>query len=415
MFLMNSEMPTVSPQHKQTLRNLVIDAHGPGTVLRDFEILLNLLKDNGLPITASGQLPLRTLADINARLTHPLQVNLERPQQKSYPPIQGLYLLLRASGLTYGGGTGKKPSLLLDEAVYQQWVKLNPTERYCSLLETWVLRGKPEIVGERWRPLDRIPENIGQSASFYFRIPEVGMPIAGNRDNTQMLSYTPGWHNLGLLDLFGLIRVEEGESQLGQGWQITAVHRTPLGDALLMVLYVNFLETVSRIFQIDDERPTPVRSLQPVLQPYFPNWKNILAPSAWNFREGTYTFKVSLGSVWWRIAIGAQATMDALAWIILDAVGFDRDHLYEFSYRNRVGARETVTHPYHDEGPYTSEILIGDVPISVGQIMTFLFDFGDHWEFTVTLEQVDSDTVTSKSRILETHGKPPEQYPQWDE
>ncbi len=36
---------------------------------------------------------------MNERLSEPIQLDLKRPQQKSYPPINGLYLLLRASGL----------------------------------------------------------------------------------------------------------------------------------------------------------------------------------------------------------------------------------------------------------------------------------------------------------------------------
>jgi hypothetical protein len=101
MFLSNSELPQVLPEHEKILRNLKIDANGPGTILRDFETLLGLLKEkDGLTITTSGQLPLNTLEDINTHLARPIQMNLKRPQQKSYPPIQGLYLLLCASGLT---------------------------------------------------------------------------------------------------------------------------------------------------------------------------------------------------------------------------------------------------------------------------------------------------------------------------
>lgn len=30
-----------------------------------------------------------------------------------------------------------------------------------------------------------------------------------------------------------------------------------------------------------------------------------------------------------------------------------------------------------DEGLWTSEVLIGDVPLQVGQTMTYVFDFGE--------------------------------------
>ena len=41
------------------------------------------------------------------------------------------------------------------------------------------------------------------------------------------------WHNLGLLDLFGLLTVRPGLPEAGKGWRITYVRRTALGDALL--------------------------------------------------------------------------------------------------------------------------------------------------------------------------------------
>jgi hypothetical protein len=65
--------------------------------------------------------------------------------------------------------------------------------------------------------------------------------------------------------------------------------------------------------------------------------------------------------------------------------------------------------------PFASELRIGDVPLRVSQTMTFLFDFGDNWEFDVTLEQVDPEQVREEPRILERHGKAPDQYPGWDD
>ena len=68
-----------------------------------------------------------------------------------------------------------------------------------------------------------------------------------------------------------------------------------------------------------------------------------------------------------------------------------------------------------DDGPFTDEVLIGEVPLRIGQTMTYIFDFGDWWTFDVTLEQVDPDGGNPGPRILETHGEPPEQYPSWDD
>jgi len=105
-------------------------------------------------------LPRTVLGEINDLLSHPVQLQLKRPEQKSYPHIQGLYLLLRASGLACIEGKDGKLFLSVDEKAYQVWESLNPTERYFALLETWLLRGKGEIVGERGGGPFSIPESF---------------------------------------------------------------------------------------------------------------------------------------------------------------------------------------------------------------------------------------------------------------
>ena len=76
---------------------------------------------------------------------------------------------------------------------------------------------------------------------------------------------------------------------------------------------------------------------------------------------------------------------------------------------------QRIVHPYMDEGPFTDEVLVGDIPLSIGQSMTYVFDFGDSWTFDLVLEQVDPEKTTTSASILESHGEPPEQYPTWDD
>jgi len=377
---------------------------------------LGYFREGDLPITGTCQLPNRVLPEINARLAHPLQLGLKRPRQKSYPHIQGLYLLARASGLTGVGGTGKKPLLSVDNAIYSVWECLNPTERYGTLLETWLLRGRPEIVREPGSRLFSVSENFTDWLRFSSGIPDEGVQVAGDNDTENRLRYIPGWHPLALLELFGLIRVRHGSPEPGKGWRIERIDRTRLGDALLALLLPEFLGDSGGISELDElEGNVPVGVLQPVFRPYFPEWKSNLSLPEWAFREGTHIFKVSLGGIWLRIAVSADDVLDALAYAILNAVEFDHDHLYEFSYRNRFGALEEVYHPFMDEEPRTDEVRIGDVPLRVGGTMTYLFDFGDDWRFDVTLDQVDTERVVKNPVILEVHGEPPEQYPRWDD
>lgn len=404
----------VSSVHSQVLKEAVISDSRPGTILKDFDTFLNYLRKQELPVAGTHQLPRNVMAEMNARLTHPIQLRLKRPQQKSYPHLHGLYLLMRASGLACVGGTGKL-FLSVDKGIHQVWENLNPTERYCTLLESWLLRGKPEIIGEGRRGPLLIPDNFQAWSILFGRMPKKGLQVAGTRDAEYLLRYMPGWHNLGLLELFGLIAIQPGSPIEGKGWQIERIDRTAFGSALLALLFAKFFRNINLILKLEEERKVPVGALQSVLQPYFPDWKNNLSIPEWAFREGTHIFKVSLGRLWFRIAIPANCTLESLASAILSAVKFDYDHLYHFSYENPFGALEMINHPYMDEGPWTSDVMVGDVPLRVGQGMNYLYDFGDNWEFDVTLEGVDPDRAVEKPVLLETHGKPPEQYPSWDD
>jgi hypothetical protein len=58
-----------------------------------------MMREAPLKLSATYRLSQTQLEDINTQLNRPIQVALKRPQQKSYPSISGLYLLLRASGL----------------------------------------------------------------------------------------------------------------------------------------------------------------------------------------------------------------------------------------------------------------------------------------------------------------------------
>ena len=406
----------LSEIHKQTLRESAIEATGPGTIVHDMGVFLEYVRGHELTVSNKGQLPpLRVLPEINARLAHPVQLGLKRPRLKSYPHLQGLYLLLRASGLATIGGASSKPTLVLNDPVNEAWSALNLTERYFTLLETWLLRGRPEIVGEQGRGFGFASDTHRSLAEFFASVPEEGVSVADGTYDRWRLSYTPGLYNLSLCELFGLITVQHAAPIEGEGWQIGRLRREPFGDALLSLLGVEFFFDWDKIMGLEESTET-TGMLQPIVQPYFPDWQRNLVLPERAFQDGVYVFKVSLGRVWRRIAIPATLDLDVLAYAILGAYDFDSDHLYEFTYRNRFGAWESVKHPYMDEGPWTDETRVGDVPLRVGQTMTYLFDFGDDWRFDVTLERVDPvDASMSGPQVLESRGEAPEQYPNWDE
>ncbi|MEO1134596.1 MAG: hypothetical protein AAFX40_18090, partial [Cyanobacteria bacterium J06639_1] len=137
-----ADLSMVSEKAIATLKAQAISETAPGTILQDFQTAIAFVDEAGMK--ASGKLrhfPLKELAALNQRLTHPIEIALKRPQQKSYPNIHGLYLLLRATGMITLKAKGKQQYWTIDSAARDRWNALNPTEQYFTLLEAWLVRG----------------------------------------------------------------------------------------------------------------------------------------------------------------------------------------------------------------------------------------------------------------------------------
>ncbi|MBD2354618.1 plasmid pRiA4b ORF-3 family protein [Tolypothrix sp. FACHB-123] len=403
--ILNQELPSLPDAHQQLLKETSIDENQPGTILRDFQTLIDFFQPKGVEVSSvNNLLPLKVLSELNLRLSHPIDTKLKRPVQKSYPYINGLYLLLRSSGIGQVTSQGKKQFLVLDEAVLECWSKLNSTERYFTLLEAWLIWGNNEVLGERHDAWN----NLFKCIQFWGRIPDKGLKFT-KYDDQQSLGYYPGLHNVALLELFGFLTLQSGKAQEGKGWRIASVERLPLGDAIFMLLFPigitgNFEEDINVNFG----------QLQPTLQPFFPEWHNNLILPQQGFTDGIYIFKVSVSKSWRRIAIPAKRELSWLAGTILDAFDFDDDHLYEFIYKDRFGRTCTIGHPYMESPPFADQVRIGDLPLEPGTSMIYHYDFGDNWKFNVQLEAIEpADSKIKKAKILEIHGDAPQQY--WSE
>ncbi|SRR5579883_83811 len=445
----DSDLSNLSEEEQQLLHQQTMNENNPGTIVQDFQTLLDFLQAKPIEVSSvNNLLPLKVLNELNSRLSHPIEIKLKRPTQKSYPYINGLYLLLRCCGICQIKLKGKKQLLVVDEALYQSWLGLNLTERYFTLLETWILWGNEEVLGGSQDPLGALYRIL----MFWQRIPDQGLKFPQYRDQ-EGLNYYPGLHNIALLHLFGFLSIRQGKPQDGKGWRISSLQPLPFGDAMLKILFSVTIQGDLDIWEEDDEDKDDFLEVededdllledeteddeleedkeelegghqeyfkitfgefQLYFQPFFSEWKNNLIIPQLEFVDGIYVFKVSLARAWRRIAIPAKRELSWLAGTILDAFDFDYDHLYEFSYKNRFGHTIRIGHPYMKTSPCADEVRIGDLFLEPGARMTYLYDFGDNWKFDVQLEEINpADSKVKKPTILESHGKAPVQY--WNE
>ena len=126
---------------------------------------------------------------------------MKRAVQKSYPPINGLYLPLRATGLAPIDATLKKPRLKLDAPLMDSWRSLHAAERYFTLLKAWWGRATEDIIGERGGGSGEI---LAKTLAFIERFPKTGILTMEAPRDVEGLRYRPGLYNVALLALFGL-------------------------------------------------------------------------------------------------------------------------------------------------------------------------------------------------------------------
>ena len=421
----------LSEEHQQILRSQVFDEQQPGPLLHDFQVVLEYVGPEGVRATGKYHLlPLDAIPQLDEKLSQPLHLPLQRPQLRSHPYLEGLHLLLRASGLSRVDGRGDKGRLMVDSEVLKVWQELNATEQYFTLLEALFVRGRTEMIGE--------PEPGWEGfLSLCFRAwPGLAFRRVGKISRFEE-SFIPGLERrpylLALMDLFGLIDITQPKKPVAP-WAPAGLKSTVFGDALaaafgesgsLVDLEDELIEGEDRDEAEDasKEEEGGVSSafgrLQPLLGPWFPAWQNNLILPEPERHEGTFVFRVSLKEMWRQIAISSEDTLDSLAFAILDSIKFDDpEHLYEFTYRDRFGLTVAVVSPDADGRRYTDEAIIGELPLQLGESMTFHFDFGDDWKFSVMLERIDPANAKKKQklpRVLAKHGKSPSQYENEDE
>src|SRR5262249_188505 len=155
-----------------------------------------------------------------------LHLPLERPQLRSHPYLQGLHLVLRATGLLQVT-SDKNARLVVPAEIRERWRQLNSTEQYFALLEGWLLFARSEMVGG---PEDRFGGCLSGCLEAWRALPAEGLESDPQKPKPPHLPGIFGaYYQLALMDLFGLIRIEQAAKPVVP-WAPAGIKHTPFGD-----------------------------------------------------------------------------------------------------------------------------------------------------------------------------------------
>ena len=112
-----------------------------------------------------------------------------------------------------------------------------------------------------------------------------------------------------------------------------------------------------------------------------------------------------------RLAVLEHQPLTALHDAIQQAFGWWDDHLYSFWLDGSFwGDHELTTPDAPDGDAATADVPIGELGLSIGQQIAYVFDFGDDWRVRLTVRERVVAEALDHPRVLELRGTPPPQY-----
>jgi hypothetical protein len=65
---------------------------------------------------------------------------------------------------------------------------------------------------------------------------------------------------------------------------------------------------------------------------------------------------------------------------------------------------------------FAKDFKLQDFDLSINKKFYYTFDFGDNWDFVITVKDFEAtEKPMTKPKLIDEQGESPEQYPSWDE
>lgn len=367
-----------------------------GQVLSEFQILLDYVTQVKPRIgKKTFQLSSTSLLDLNKRLSKSLHLDLRKPQPRSFPHINALYLLFKSSGLASYTYEDNNLYLKLDSAALKKWKELSDFDKYFNLLSSWLGNGHPEIICEE----RLLPQSNHFLLDFYFKTLKNG--LSGTYIEVHKLEAIRaevGIYQVALLEMFNMVSIEDNNHQVSKQWNIKKIYTTEWGN-LIFSLFEDFCHKTK--FVQAENYQLQVRGM---FKEMFSGFKADLAIIPQNiYDKGSFIFRIDTEQTWKRIQIPVHFTGLDFGQCIAEAFDLDTESSFILKAKNRFGYWDEYVHPglgaavVRDADDYA----VGSICPNPGTNLVLEYSGGGGLHFELFCEEY-LPKYELKERILET-------------
>ncbi|MFD1362101.1 plasmid pRiA4b ORF-3 family protein [Lentibacillus salinarum] len=411
----------------------------PIHLITDFERFMEYVEQHTIKLTdTNGYISRKHLPVMNDRMSVKAEnATSYYSQQQFYPYIHLFFHIALSGKLTMKTGKGEQQRLDHTDRWYT-FKHLTDTEKYFFLLETfWVDVNWPKLLNIKHSRIHDMLPIVAEKL-----LAKTSGPSLDLRKETLLANLIVDWHNLLLyFEWFGLWLSEKDQEAIDNdktknSYFAKTITLTDFGKKVLPILMnarnlltwniplrqeygeVNPIPG-SVLPEADDNQKKATKqnpkAFHQAFTSLFPkrDLYQSLPRMERPFQEGTHTFTVAFNNRTWRkVVLSANHTMDDLHQIIIRAFDFDDDHLYSFFMDGVKWSNACIASPDDTSGSAdAAETTIGSVGLHRRQRFLYLYDYGDAWQFTVSVEDIQEGAEEPVSpSIQEAVGAGPEQY-----
>lgn len=432
------------------------------TIVIDFNAFLDYCEKAKPPISKTREFITRKpVFEINQLLTNPHEGLTARNDQNHYAQVHLFYHLALNGDLFFLDWSKKtKPCFAPNAEQIERFRSLNTTEQYVFLFQCFYVYSDLELIGQEClgrfflqsfdKELEKISKlKVGEIyglSSYSKSKKSLEFSFGGTHSNPSILLYGQyfGLWNITKIEGKGAYSTRtyfEADTiqvtQFGKKFLTFLIKKAPLllwnqpdriseGDNL--PLGVPIIEKIYDYLEAGKSTKTLVKKMEAQYQPFFTVIKPFFGESVREgfeiklpkvAKKGNFTLEVVMEyikpKVTRTIKMGNHLTLEDLHYAIINSVDFDDDHLYAFyldkNKRNSYGRMYEYGEP-----PFASDFTLADLNLHVNKRFYYTFDFGDNWQFVITVKDFEeTEVLFDKPKLIAQKGESPEQYPSWDD